>query len=161
MIYLSQENLISHQARGYIVEMLLEAVAQTIHPWSGEHPCGGGRSDSLVPRPSPCGLPRSAGPAPPHHWQEGLVRDGQMSPVSPRPGDVLQPPQVSQLDLASLEFYLSDIEDVELSPRWTWPGYWQTGNWWESRLVEPGSVSLTTPALSCGATGQHRNRREF
>ena len=30
-----------------------------------------------------------------------MVRDGQMSPVSPRPRDVLYPPQVSQLDLSS------------------------------------------------------------
>ena len=78
------------------MEILLAAVAQTLHPGPGEHPSGGRSHDSLVPRSSPCGLPRPAGPAPPHHWEEGLVSDGQMSPVSPRPQDVLHPPQVSQ-----------------------------------------------------------------
>ena len=97
LIYLCQENYFSLEARGYTVEILLKAVAQTLHTGAGEHPGGGGRSDSLVPRPSTCGLSRPAGPATPRHWQEGLVRHGQMSPVSPRPRDVLHPPQVSHL----------------------------------------------------------------
>ena len=76
--------------------MLPEAVAQTLHPGPGEHPSRGRGPDSLVPRPPARGLPRPPGPVPPPDWEAGLVRDGQMLAVSARPGDVLQPPQVSQ-----------------------------------------------------------------
>ena len=134
--------------------MLPEVLAQPFHPGPGEHPCRGRGSDSLVPRPSPSGLPRPAGPAPPPDREEGLVRDGQMSPVSPRPRDVLHPPQVSPPGLSSGKIALSLIEDVEPSPRSSWPASWQRGSWWESRLAVPESVSLTTTALSCGGTGQ-------
>ena len=77
------------------MDQLYEILAQTFHPWAGQYPCGGGRPDSLVPRPHPCGLPRTTGPAPPLYRPEGVVCSRQVSPVSAWSGNVRHSSEVS------------------------------------------------------------------